>query len=241
MAAKKVKAAPVKRTPLARQGATTQKKPAKSVAGRTPTGGSKQAAKKARSAAQEKAPSAAKKRGPSAAAAYGGQVHAILAAQRGPSTYAPAAPRRLQLANLRKPRTPDALTPPEREQLGFVLKSRLAAHLADPENDTEVAELVDEAGSVAYHLYAWNYGVGYLFGDAGPEDLVAMGTQHYIELWHRDQRDVFWAVDDALARASPPFGQALSFGWRTDAEWVEAPAEKNERREWMVRFLHKRK
>jgi hypothetical protein len=149
--------------------------------------------------------------------------------------------RELRLSNLRKPSTPDALTPREREQLTFVLRGQLAAHLANPEYDTEVAEFVDEAGDVVYHLYAWNYGVGYLFGDAGAEGLVAMGTQHFIEVWHRNQRDIFWAIDDALARADPRLGQPLSFDWRADDAWAKAPEGKNERRELMVRFLRKRK
>jgi hypothetical protein len=217
MAAKKAKASSVKKSARPKVGA--QKKPAASTSNSARAGKAKA----------------------TAAAVYGGQVHEILAARRAPSSYAPTVRRQLRLSNLRKPSTPDALTPQEREQLTFVLRSQLATHLANPENDTEVAELVDEAGHVVYHLYAWNYGVGYLFCDGGPEDLVAMGTQHFIEVWHRDQRGVFWAVDDALARADPRLGQPLSFDWRSDDDWTKAPDGKNERRDWMVRFLRKRK
>jgi hypothetical protein len=158
-------------------------------------------------------------------------------ATKAASRWKPAKPRALVLANVRKPRVTSALSSREKSQLDFVLGSALEEWLASSEADVEVADFV-EHGRVAFHLYAWNYGVGYLFGDRGREDLVAMATQHMVERWSVEQRELFWSIDRALARAKTKLAQPLSFDWQTDSHWESLTRG---RRQWMITFLRKRR
>lgn len=155
-------------------------------------------------------------------AVYSGAVREIIDARARNTTYQPRSAPDLRLARYRMPTSVDELTPSEQRQLQKIWSPvPLADVLADPENQVEVADVADASGRVLYQLFAWNYGVGYLL-ENGTTDVVAMGTQHDIEIWSQDQRDLFFAMDRALRASSPTFQQPLCFDWWSDDEWGEA-------------------
>lgn len=150
---------------------------------------------------------------------YSGLVRDILDTRPRDTTYQPKSAPELHLERYRMPTSVDELTPSEQRQLQKIWSPMpLAEVLADEENEVEVADVVDASGRVLYQLFAWNYGVGYLL-ENGTAEVVAMGTQHDIEIWSPDQRDLFFAMDRALRASSPTFRQPLSFDWWSDDEW----------------------
>jgi hypothetical protein len=170
-------------------------------------------------APKKKKPTAAAR--PRAAAAYGGAVAEIIDARSRKSSYVPKAVLALRIANHRQPKTTNELLPDERVQLEAIWHGRrLDEVLGDTENEVEVAEVKGASGATLYRLYGWNYGVGYLFPRRGL-DVVAFGSQHDIEVWRIEQRDLFAAMDAALRKPKHGFRQPLSFGWWNDDEWAE--------------------
>jgi len=225
------KAAPKK--PAAKKPAakkpTAKKSTAKTSATRKPaakrTVGRKPAAKRAaeRKTTTRRTPRA--RRSP-AAVAYGNAVSEILDNTPRDSSYEPSVVLDLRVVNRRAARSGAELHPDERAQLAaFFHPQSLDQALADPENEVEVAEVVDADGVVRYRLYGWNYGVGYLMAPSGL-NVVGFGAQHDIEHWNRGQRDLFVAMDRALARKDHGFMQPLSFCWWRDECWDELDGKK---------------
>jgi hypothetical protein len=159
-----------------------------------------------------------------AADVYGGMVAEIIDARPRSSTYQPNVPMTLRITSRRQPARVDELSPDEREQLQAIFEKDLPKALANPENEIEVAEVVDAQGNVHFRLYGWNYGVGYLFPPSGL-DVVAFGSQHDIEHWSLAQRDLFVAMDRALRAKGHGFRQPLYFGWSDDSCWDEIKDE----------------
>jgi hypothetical protein len=158
---------------------------------------------------------------PRAATADGGIVAEIIDARSRKSSYVTKAVLALRIANRRQPKSVGELLPDERKQLAAIWEGRrLDDVLGDAENEVEVAEVVDAKGATVYRLYGWNYGVGYLFPTRGL-DVVAFGSQHDIEEWRIEQRDLFAAMDAALRKPGHGFRQPLSFGWWNDDAWAE--------------------
>jgi hypothetical protein len=91
--------------------------------------------------------------------------------------------------------------------------------LGKEEFSVEVAEVVDPLGTIRYHLFGWNFGVGYLLPPHGM-DVIAFASQHDIEHWNADQRDLFVAMDTALKAPGHGFRQPLSFCWWDDSCWA---------------------
>jgi hypothetical protein len=147
------------------------------------------------------------------------QVREILDPRARNSTYLPQAPPKLALKRYRRPINVDELTEQEQGQLEHIWQPlRVLDVLSEPENQLEVAEVVDlDSGQVVYRLWAWNYGVGYLV-EADSNELVARGRQRDIDIERLSQRPVFFAMDRAL-QAEPAFQQPLSFGWWDDEKW----------------------
>lgn len=162
-----------------------------------------------------------------AAEVYGSIVGNMIATAPRDSSYVPAQPMELRIVRRREPHSIEDLLPEEREQLAAMfapesLDKVLAADylLDDCPLEIEVAEVIDEAGTVRYRLYGWNYGVGYLMPPRGL-DVIAMGCQHDLEHWRVDQRDVFWAMDRAYTRGDHGFRQPLKFCWWEQECWDE--------------------
>jgi hypothetical protein len=185
----------------------------------------KSAAKKKTAAKKKPAKKAAKKSTAKPARdVYSGQVADILAARKKQTDWRPASAPKLSLVRLRTPEDPAELSPSEHAALAAIWHGTpLAEVLANPENQIELADLVDEEGTLAYRLFAWNYGVCYvLVGET--TEIAAMGTQHDMEAWDEQaQRALFYAIDHALAAAkkSAKPDQPLSFGWWEDDAWAE--------------------
>lgn len=161
---------------------------------------------------------------------YAKQVRDVLAERAqggGGSTYVPVRKLDLALERVRRPKSTAELTSHERAQLEALFAPRLLDDvLADPEMALEVAQLLFPDGRIAYHLYAWSYGIGYLMAPDDVHYVVAHGSQHDIERWEPEQRDLFFAVDAALRAAKTPLTQPLSFDWRDDEVWSN-PEELN--------------
>ncbi|MEU1280083.1 hypothetical protein [Streptomyces sp. NPDC005805] len=139
--------------------------------------------------------------------------------QHTPDPDAPGA--ELILSARRTPRSVDELTAVEHEQLASVIgPETLGEFLADEENNVELAEIRDTGGTLRHRLYAWNYGVSYLFPATGT-DPVARSCQHDVEHWHPGQRPLFAAMDTALRRPGHGFTEPPRFCWRDDACWAD--------------------
>ena len=154
---------------------------------------------------------------------YSGIVAEIIDARPTESAYVPTTVPDLTIVNRREPATPDDLQPAERHQLtAFFHPEPLAAVLAEPEEPLhiEVAEVVDETGTVRYRLYGWDFGAGVLFPPDGL-DIVAFGAQHDIEHWEPGQRDLFVAMDRARRKGGHGFEQPLSWCWTRDECWTD--------------------
>jgi hypothetical protein len=155
-----------------------------------------------------------------AAQVYQSAVAEILDSRRPDRPYPPTAPT-LTIVRHHRPQSAADLAPAEREQLAAVWgNDELAQALADEENDIEAAEVVDEAGTLRFRLYGWNFGVGYLFPPEGLE-LVAFGAQHDLEHWSLAQRDLFAGLDRAVRAGGHGFTQPLHFCWADDSCWEE--------------------
>ena len=173
---------------------------------------------KAKVKAKAKVRSIKRKQSP-AAEVYTSQVADILRDRKRDSSYRPATEMELSLARVRAPTSIDQLAPAERAQLAIIWHPMpLEQVLPNEEYGVEAAEVVDATGSVRYRLYGWNFGVGYLMA---PEslDVVAFGSQHDIEHWNLEQRDLFVAMDSALSAPGHGFHQPLSFCWWDDSCW----------------------
>jgi hypothetical protein len=155
-----------------------------------------------------------------AAQAYQSAVGEILDGRRADRPY-PATSPALTIVRHHRPRSVADLAPAELAQLAAIWGSaELAGALADEENDIEAAQVVDEAGTLRFRLYGWNFGVGYLFPPDGLE-LVAFGAQHDLEHWSLAQRDLFAAMDRAVRAGGHGFTQPLHFCWADDSCWDE--------------------
>jgi hypothetical protein len=157
----------------------------------------------------------------SAAEAYRNVVSDIIDSRRG-TIPVPAGAPQLSIVRSHRPTSVAQLSPAEAVQLRAAWYSEdgpsLDEVLADEANGVEAAEVVDETGVLRYHLYGWNYGVGYLFPSEGL-DVVAFGSQHDIEHWSLSQRDLFAAMDRALRAGGHGFTQPLHFCWEDDSCW----------------------
>lgn len=158
-----------------------------------------------------------------AAQAYQGAVAEIMESRRPDAPYPASAPN-LTVTAHHRPRTEENLAPAELVQLraawGGAEGMTLAQALADEEFDIEAAEIVDENGTLRYRLYAWNFGVGYLFPPEGL-DIVAFAAQHDLEHWSVRQRDLFAGMDRAMRGPDHGFQQPLHFCWAEDSCWDE--------------------
>jgi hypothetical protein len=159
--------------------------------------------------------------------AYAGQVAAIIASTPRNSTYVPANPMELRIVRRRQPQSVGELVPEERVQLAAIVAPEPLEKVLSPDYtvddfplNLEVAEVVDEHGTVRYRLYGWDFGVGYLMPASGL-DVVAMSCQHDLEHWNVDQRAVFWAMDRAYSRGDHGFQQPLKFCWWDEKCWDE--------------------
>jgi hypothetical protein len=217
--AKKVatKKTAAKKKPAAKKSAAAKKPAAKKPAAKKPAA-KKPAAKKP--AAKKKTAAKKPARSP-AAVAYGNAVGEIIDHQSRASSYRPTVELDLRIVNRRAPSTGAELHPEERVQVAaFFHPEPLDVALGNPEYELEAAEVVDADGALRYRLYGWNYGVGYLMAPSGL-DIVGFGAQHDIEHWNRAQRDVFVAMDRALAKKDHGFRQPLSFCWWREECWDE--------------------
>lgn len=151
-------------------------------------------------------------------AVYGGMVAEIIQGQSRVSSYTPKAPMNLSIARRRPLRVLEDFLPIEREQLEAVFHPESLEAMLPHLESLEVAEVVDDAGTVLYRLYGWDYGVGYLFSAIGLE-VLGFGAQHDIEHWRPEQRDLFVAMDRALRTKEHGFEQPLSFCWWDDKCW----------------------
>lgn len=211
---------------------------AHSIAGRAASdGASKPASARAKGSAkpsgaakaQSTAASGSKKtvvdRQSTPAAVYGGVVAEIINTRDRRSAFRPKIVMSLSIVRRRQPSSVSELHRDEREQLSAILGDDLASFLGDEELAIEAAEVVDEKGTLRYRLYGWNFGVGYLFPPKGLE-VIGFGAQHDIEHWSLPQRDIFFAMDQALRKKGHGFEQPLSFCWWDDACWSEIDTKK---------------
>jgi hypothetical protein len=151
---------------------------------------------------------------------YTSQVADIITARPRASSYPPITILNLSLARVRAPQSVDELSPTERAQLEVIWHPMpLAQVLGNEEYSVEVAEVVDPMGTLRFHLYGWNYGVGYLMAPGGM-NVVAFASQHDLEHWNLDQRDLFVAMDAAMRAPDHGFQQPLSFCWWDDSCWA---------------------
>jgi hypothetical protein len=154
---------------------------------------------------------------------YKAQVAAIVAGQPR-SSYQPAAPLELVLQDRRLVTALDQLAPVERAHLDRMfrdpdLETALRDGVEDFPIDLELASLVDDKGALRYRLYAMNFGAVYVMEPEG-FTCVAFASQHHVEHWHADQRDLFWAIDRALRRPGHGLNQPLHFCWADEACWA---------------------
>lgn len=152
--------------------------------------------------------------------AYGSIVAEAIAAEPRDSTYRPAAPTALTITGVHQPKKLDELAPEELTQLRHVLGAYLEEGLAGDEMMLEAAEVVDAEGELRYRLYGWNYGVGYVMPAEGL-NVLAYASQHDIEHWRLEQRDLFYAMDAALRKPGHGFRQPLTFCWWREECWEE--------------------
>jgi hypothetical protein len=162
--------------------------------------------------------------------AYNDQVAGIIAATP-VGGYQPEHPVELFIANRRVPTTLEGLVAQERVELermwvGQDLSTLLATGMSSADEDEpypldlEVADVVTETGELRYRIYGMNYGAMFLMR-ADRVECVAFASQHSVERWRLDQRDLFWAMDRALRRGGHGFMQPVHFEWASDAQWAE--------------------
>ena len=154
---------------------------------------------------------------------YRAQVSDLLAAEPR-SSYRPAAPLELFLQDRRHVTALDQLAAVERAHLDRMfrnpdLETALRDGVDDSPVDLELAALVDDQGAIRYRLYAMNFGAVYVMEPEG-FTCVAFASQHHVEHWHIDQRDLFWAIDRALRRPGHGLIQPLHFCWADAACWA---------------------
>jgi hypothetical protein len=159
--------------------------------------------------------------------AYSGQVADILGGAARASTFAPAKPVELYVKNRRAPRSVAELDPSEQVQFAKMWPGRdldrllqLGDETEDMPLDVEVAQVVDAHGTHLYTMWGMNYGVMFLMA-AGTLDCAAFASQHDVERWGVDQRDLFWAMDRAMRRGDHGFQQPIQFGWWEESRWAE--------------------
>lgn len=162
----------------------------------------------------------------SPSSAYAGQVAAIINATPRASSFVPTSPVELFIKHRRAPTSLAELSPIERTQLERMWRGKDLDRLlqfGDEEEDMpldiEVADVVDEHGATRYKMWASNYGVVFLLGATSCE-CFAFASQHHVEHWSADQRDLFWAMDRALARGDHGVLQPLQFCWWNDDCWA---------------------
>jgi hypothetical protein len=153
------------------------------------------------------------------AAAYNSAVADIIGARASQRDLPPGTPQ-LRITNRREPRSVDELGPAEVEQLtaAWTGESLADVLVSDEEYAVEVADVVDEAGTLRFRLYGWNFGVGYLFPPQGLA-VVAFAAQHDLEHWSVGQRALFAGMDRALRAGGHGFSQPLHFCWDDDSCW----------------------
>lgn len=162
--------------------------------------------------------------------AYTSEVARIVGADGGASGFRPGKAVELFVRNRRAPKDYDELSPIEQRQIEAMFgdmdaRTILRTNSMDDEGDDfpvdlEVADVVDETGTLLYRLWGMNYGAIYLMA---PDRLacIAFAAQHDLEHWHADQRDLFWAMDRAIRRKDHGFQQPMKFCWKDDRCWSE--------------------
>jgi hypothetical protein len=161
--------------------------------------------------------------------AYNEQVSAIIDAAPAGS-YQPEKPVELFITNRRMPASIDGLSAQEKVELermwrGQDLGTLLATGMSSAEEDEpypldlEVADVVSDTGELRYRIYGMNYG-GMFLMRADQLECVAFASQHSVELWRTEQRDLFWAMDRALRRSGHGFMQPVHFNCN-DARWAD--------------------
>jgi hypothetical protein len=166
--------------------------------------------------------------------AYTEQVSAIIG-DAPAGSYRPEKPVELFIANRRVPTSCAGLSAPEKVELermwrGQDLETLLATGMSpvgeddDPDEayplDLEIADVVTDTGELRYRIYGMNYG-GMFLMRADRLECVAFASQHSVEYWRVDQRDLFWAMDRALRRGGHGFVQPVHFEWGNDARWAD--------------------
>ena len=162
-----------------------------------------------------------------ASSAYRGEVAQIIGGATRASSFTPSTPVELYIKNRRTPKSVAELDPSEQAQFAKMWPGQDPDRLLQFGNeeedmplDVEVAHVVDAQGTHLYTMWGMNYGVLFLMA-AGTLDCVAFASQHDVERWGTDQRDLFWAMDRAMRRADHGFQQPIHFGWWEDGRWAE--------------------
>lgn len=165
-----------------------------------------------------------------ASAAYTEQVTDLVTSRPRDSDWKPITPMDLRIVRHRMPQAVDELDPEEREQLAAIAFPESLETVLSPEYlvedsplDVEVAAVVDESGAVRYRLYGMNYGGIYVMPPSGLA-AIAFASQHDLEHWNQEQRDVFWALDRAYLRKDHHFAQGPLFCWWKQECWDEIAA-----------------
>ena len=179
---------------------------------------------------------AEKKEKPSASDVYTEQVHAIIAGASNEG-YTPTNPVELFIENRRALRSLDGLSAQEKLELermwrGQDLATMLETGMVAAEDEIdryphalEVADVVNDKRELLYRMYGMNYGAMFLMR-VDRLECVAFASQHSVELWRSEQRDLFWAMDRALRRGGHGFQQPILFDATNDARWAEIAKKK---------------
>jgi hypothetical protein len=161
--------------------------------------------------------------------AYTGQVADIIASDPRESSYAPAKPVELFVKGRRHPTNAGQLSAIEHQQLvrmfrgedlDTILRENTNEGMEGMELDLEIANVVDDTGTPRYRMYGMNYGAVYLM-EADSLECLAFASQHDLEHWHADQRELFWAMDRAMRRNDHGFQQPMKWCWWKDECWAE--------------------
>lgn len=160
---------------------------------------------------------------------YAEQVGAIIAGTK--IAYQPKEPIELFIKNRRALTSLDGLSAQEKIELermwrGQDLQKMLATGMVAGEEEgddyphaLEVADIVTDKGELLYRMYGMNYGAMFLMR-VDRIECVAFASQHSVELWRVEQRDLFWAMDRALRRGDHGFKQPVLFN-PDDPRWDE--------------------
>lgn len=177
----------------------------------------------------------AKKKKASASDVYTEQVGAILAGTT-PGSYVPTNPVELFIENRRELRSLEGLSAQEKLELERMWRGQDLAKLletgmviGEEEIDTyphalEVADVVTDKGELLYRMYGMNFGAMFLMR-VDRLECVAFASQHSVELWRPEQRDLFWAMDRALRRPGHGFKQPIFFD-ASSPRWDEIAEKK---------------